>query len=123
MAEVMVTGAACSPPPTAHRTPRGRGNHRHAVLLDQQLEEVDGRLVGAGDRLVRPSFFSSVEKYGENRNTCSSRDVVEGVGELAELLADLVELVLLLGHLEEGAGVDRGDLLHGASAAPRRRAR
>ena len=59
--------------------------HRHAVLLDQQLEEVDHRLVGAGIALSRPSFFSSVEKYGENRNTWSSRSSVERVGELAEL--------------------------------------
>src|SRR4029079_16584663 len=39
--------------------------------------------------------------------------LVERVGELAELLADLVQLVLVLRGLEERAGVDGGDLLHG----------
>ena len=40
------------------------------------------------------------------------------VGELAELLVDLVELVLLLGDLEQRVGVYAGDLLHRPSSAP-----
>ena len=59
-----------------------------------------------------PSCFSAVEKYGEKKNVCSSRDVVERVGERAELVAHGVELVLLLRDLEQRAGVDRGDLFH-----------
>ncbi len=38
--------------------------------------------------------------------------VVERLGELAELLTHDVELVLLLGDLEEGPRVDLGDLFH-----------
>src|SRR5215210_1430359 len=94
--------------------------HRHAVLLDQQLEEVDGRLVGAGDRLVETlALLAGVEVRGEQEHLQLAR-AVQCISELAELVAHLVELALLLGDLEQGAGVDRGDLLHGLSAAPRR---
>ena len=44
--------------------------------------------------------------------------LLERVGDLAELLADDVELVVLLGDLEQRARVDLGDLLHGSSAPP-----
>src|SRR6478672_4376642 len=40
------------------------------------------------------------------------------IGEHAELLADLVELVLVLGRLEQRPRVDLGDLLHGRSVPP-----
>ena len=50
------------------------------------------------------------------------------VGELAELLADLVELAVLLGDAEQGVGVDARDLLHyrpppGCRCRPGRRSR
>ena len=52
-----------------------------------------------------------------------SRFSVEGVGELAELLADRVELARLLGGLEQGVGVYAGDLLHQFSSALPRQGR
>ena len=39
----------------------------------------------------RPSFFSSVEKYGEKKNTARSRLSCSASANCAELLADLVE--------------------------------
>ena len=97
---------------------------RHAVLLDEQAEEVQDDLVGAVERpCPAPSTFSSVEKYGEKKKTCRSRLSAIGVGDLAELLAHVVELVRLLGDLEQRAGVDLGDLLHPSGPARPRRAR
>ena len=74
-------------------------------------------VVGALDGLVagRPSS-PRVEKYGEKKNTCSSRSSSSASANCAELLADVVELVLLLGDLEQRARVDLGDLLHRASS-------
>ena len=94
----------------------------HAVLLDEQAEEVQDDRVGVRRRaVVSPSIFSSVEKYGEKKKTCRSRLSAIGVGDLAELLAHVVELVGLLGDLEQRAGVDLGDLLHRPSSSRRPR--
>ena len=60
----------------------------------------------------RPSFFSSVEKYGEKKNTASSRLSDSASANCVELIAHLVEQVVLLGHLEQRPGVDLGDLFH-----------
>ena len=70
-----------------------------------------------------PSRFSSEEKYGENRNTWSVAVLVERLGELAQLVVDAVEHVVLLRDLEQRAGVDLGDLLHALVAVPFRRRR
>src|SRR3954470_1362721 len=93
-------------------------DHRHPVLLDQQLQEVDDRLVGAGDRLVQALGLLLGGEVGREQEHLQLARPVQRVCELAQLVVDPVELVLLLGDLEQGAGVDGGDLLHGASAAP-----
>ena len=87
-------------------------DRRHPVALDQRLEEVHERRVGALDSRPRPSFFSSVEKYGEKKKTCQLAVLAQRVGELAELLADRVEQLALGGDLEQRPRVDLGDLFH-----------
>src|SRR4051794_17208632 len=88
-------------------------DRRHAVLLDEQLEEVDDGLLGAVEQLVQPVLLllgREVRREEEDRQVVV---LVECVGELAHLLAHLVEVVLLLRDLEQRARVDLGDLLHG----------
>ena len=83
------------------------------MVLDQQLEEVQERLVGAVAACrSSASCFSAVEKYGEKKNTASSRLASSASANCAELLAQLVELALLARDLEQRAGVDLGELLH-----------
>src|SRR3954447_21956398 len=89
---------------------------RHPVVLDQQLEEVDERRVGAGDRAVQPVLLLGRREVGREEEHLQLARLVERVGELAELLAHQVDLVLLLRDLEQRAGVDGGDLLHGLVA-------
>ena len=60
----------------------------------------------------RPSFFSSVEKYGEKKNTLRSRFSFSASANCAQLSRDLVEEVVLLGDLEQRPRVDLGDLFH-----------
>ena len=68
--------------------------------------------VRAGDGFLRPSFFSSVEKYGEKKKIWSSRFSDSASDELRQLLVDRVEHVALGGDLEQRPGVDLGDLFH-----------
>jgi hypothetical protein len=103
---------ACSPRPRAGRTPAEAEDRRHAVLLDEQLEEVLHDGVGAVEQPSSPSFFSAVEKYGREEERLQLAVAVQGLRELAELLLDHVDLPAVLGDLEERAGVDAGDLLH-----------
>src|SRR4029079_10032538 len=84
---------------------------RHPVLFGQQLEEVHQLLVGAGhgpvqalDLLLR----GEVRAEEEDLQFALGGD---GVGELAQLVADRVELPLLLRDLEEGLGIYAGGLL------------
>ena len=72
------------------------------------------RKIGSAPSIARcsPSFFSCVEKYGEKKNTCIRWSAVERVGELAQLLARDVDLVLVECGLEQRPGVDDGDLFH-----------
>ena len=86
---------------------------RHAVVLDQQLEEVDEDRVGVGDRAVEPVLLLRGREVGREEEHLQLAVVVERVGELAELLADVSSLSCSLRDLEQRAGVDRGDLLHG----------
>ena len=65
--------------------------------------------------LLQPVLLLLGGEVGREEEHLQLAGLVERVGELAELLADLVELVLLLRDLEQRAGVDGGDLLHGAS--------
>src|SRR4051794_28445536 len=88
-------------------------DHRHAVVLDQELEEVDEDVVGTADRLVQPFLLLLAGEVGREEEDLEVVGGPQRVGEVAELLLDLVELALLAGHLEQRPGVDLGDLLHG----------
>ena len=57
------------------------------MALDQRLEEVHEGRIGALDGLVQAVLLLLAEKYGEKKNTAISRLLVQGVGELVELLA------------------------------------
>jgi hypothetical protein len=83
------------------------------VLLHEQLEEVAGRVVGAADRPSSAVFFSSVEKYGEKKKTASSRLASSASANSPSSVRTRSSVPCCLGHLEEGPGVDLGDLLHG----------
>src|SRR6202034_2480029 len=90
----------------------GAEDHGHAVVLDQQAEEVQ-------ERLVRP-----VQQTAERLDLLGAREVrreeehrqlpvlVERIRELRELRAQLVELALLQSHSEQRAGIYLGQLLH-----------
>src|SRR5207247_7525397 len=90
---------------------------RHPVLLDHQLEEVEEGVVGAVEDLVQAVLLLVRGEEGREQEHLEVAVLGEGVRELAELLADLVELVLLLRDLEERPRVDLGDLFHGPSCA------
>src|SRR5215211_7819773 len=85
---------------------------RRAVLLHEQLEEVQDRRVGALDHLLEPVLLLLRGEVGAEEEDLQLAVAGERVGDLAELLADGVELVLLGGHLEERPCVDAGDLFH-----------
>src|SRR3954447_25934015 len=85
---------------------------RHPVVLDQQLEEVLHDRLGVRDRLVQPVLLLVRREVRREEEHLQVAVAVEGVGELADLLVDLVELVRVLRGLEERAGVDGGELLH-----------
>src|SRR5215217_195750 len=84
----------------------------HAVLLDEELEEVHDRLVrvheDAGEA-VPLLLRGEVGREEEHRQLAV---LAERVGERAQLLADDVELVVLVGDLEQRTCVDLGDLFH-----------
>src|SRR5215216_6139418 len=85
---------------------------RHAVLLDQQLEEVHDHRIRVRHHAVEPVLLLGRREVRREEEDLQVAGLAEGVGERAELLADHVELVLLGRHLEQRARVDRGDLFH-----------
>ena len=87
-------------------------DHRHPVALDQRLEEVHERRVGARDGPLQPVLLllgREVRREEEHRQVAV---VVQRVGELRRAVVDLVEDVVLLGDLEQRPRVDLGDLFH-----------
>src|ERR671919_2432907 len=92
-------------------------DHRHAVLLDQQLEEVQDHRVRARDGALQPVLLLLRGEVGREEEHLELARLGEGVGERAELIAHLVELVLVLGDLEQRTRVDHGDLFHQRSSA------
>src|SRR3954452_23476471 len=79
---------------------------RHPVVLDQELERVLHERVGVGDRLAQAVLLlvrGQVRREEEHLQLAVLR---ERVGELAELLADDVELAGVLRGLEDRAAVD-----------------
>src|SRR2546423_9363044 len=86
--------------------------HGHPVPLGEELQEADEALVRALDD---PADRVLLLLRGEVRREEEHLELpvpVERVRELAELVVDPVEDVVLLGDLEQRAGVDLGDLLH-----------
>src|SRR4051794_36157465 len=87
-------------------------DHRHPVVVEQHAEEVLERLVGVLQGGVEPVpllLRREVRREEEQRQVAG---LLERLGELLELLLDLVEAVLLLRDLEQRARVDLGELLH-----------
>src|SRR5215218_1679792 len=91
---------------------------RHPVTLEQRLEEVDDRRVCIGERLVQAVLLLLRREVWREEEHAQVGVLVQRIGELPELLAHEVELVVLLRDLEEGARVDLGDLLHGLVPTP-----
>ena len=93
-------------------------DRRHAVVLQQQLEEVEEDRLGTVDRPPQAVHLLLGGEVRREEEDLEPAVAVERVGELAELLAHLVELVLVVRRLEQRAGVDGGDLLHGLALRP-----
>ena len=106
---------ACSPRARASSTlAPDAEDDRHAVVLDQQLEEVDEDRVGVGDRAVEPVLLLGGREVGreeEHLQLAVARRARRRTAPSCSRIAS--SLSLLLRDLEERAGVDRGDLLHG----------
>jgi hypothetical protein len=64
------------------------------VLLDEELEEVDDRLVGPVEQLREAVLLLLGREVGREEEDRELAVVVQRVGDLAELLADLVDLVV-----------------------------
>src|SRR3954471_2047165 len=95
-------------------------DHGHPVLLEQQLEEVQEDRLRAVDRLVQALLLLLRREVRREEERGQRAVLVEGVDELGQLLADLVELVLVARDLEERSSVDLGDLLHAPLLPPAR---
>ena len=110
---------------------RDAEDDRHAVVLDQQLEEVHERRVRVHERALEPLLLLLGREVGREEEDRSSRFCSSASANCAELLLDRVELAVLLGDLEQRARVDLCDLLQAdylpsrrlAGRAPRSRAR
>ena len=106
---------ACSPRATAART-RGADRGRRPACGGSRRSSSRKFIVtgsASGDRACAARRSSPRWRSTARRRTArSSAFSSKRVGELTELLADDVELALLLGDLEQRARVDLGDLLH-----------
>ncbi len=87
-------------------------DHRHAVVFDQQLEEVQERLVGAVEQPPEAVLLLLRGEVGSEEEQRELAVLRQRVGELPELLAQDVELALLERDLEQRARVDAGELVH-----------
>src|SRR5579875_815450 len=87
-------------------------DHGHPVALDERLQEVHDERIGSLHGPAQPVLLLLRGEVRRKEEHGQLAVLVQRVGELAELLPDRVELVLLRGDLEEGAGVYLGDLFH-----------
>ena len=78
---------------------------RHPVLVDEQLEEVDQLGLGARDRPLDPLLLLRRGEVGAEEEDLQLAVAVDGIGELAQLLLQRVQLAFVAAHLEEGLGV------------------
>ena len=104
-------------PPQAVDLAPDAEDHRHPVVLHEELEEVADRLVLAGDGAVEPGLLLLRREVRGEEEGLELAALLQRVGEPAELLADPVGRAALLGDLEERSRVDLGDLLHGLAAS------
>src|SRR5919204_2574309 len=86
--------------PQVVEAPADAEDDRHAVLLGEQLEEVDQLGLGSGDSPRDPVAFLGRAEVGAEQEYLQVAALGYGVGELPELLADGVELAVLLRDLE-----------------------
>ena len=90
----------------------GAEDHGHAVVFDQQLQEVQEGLVGAFQDPRQRVLLLGGGEIGREEEHRQLAVLIERVGELAELLAQLIQLALVARDLEQRAGVYLGELLH-----------
>src|SRR3954454_16531569 len=89
--------------------PEDRG---HPALLQEQLEETAQLRLGIRDRLMEPLDLLGGGEIRTEEEELHVPVAVEGVDELAELVADRVELPTVLRRPEQGPRVYASDLLH-----------
>src|SRR3954451_1306393 len=85
---------------------------RHPVVVEQHAEEVAEGVVRVVQGLVEAVLLLLRREVRGEEEQRQVAGLLDGLGELSELLLDLVELVLLLRDREQRARVDLGDLLH-----------
>src|ERR671914_147168 len=96
---------------------------RHAVALREKLEEVQETLVGVAYDSPHAVLLLVAREVRREQEHLELAALVEGVGELAELVVHPVEDVAVPGGLEQRAGVDLSDLFHCPPARPAPRSR
>ena len=105
--------AAAWPRPTVRRT---RARIRKITGIRWRSISASRKFTNAGSASVtarcRPSFFSSRREVRREEEHASWRFSSSASANCAELLADLVQRVVLVRDLEQRARVDLGDLLH-----------
>src|SRR5215208_2312096 len=87
-------------------------DHRHPVLLDQQGEEVDQLGLAVLDGPLQPVALLGRREVGAEEEDLHLSVLRQRIDELAELIADLVELALVLRRREQRRGVHASNLLH-----------
>src|SRR3954469_6856333 len=84
-------------------------DHRHPTLLQEQLQEVEELRLRVGDSALQRFDLLRRGEGGAEQEELHFPVLVESVDELAELIADRVELPLVHRSLEQGAGVNAGN--------------
>jgi hypothetical protein len=87
-------------------------DQRHAVLLDQEVEEVGQQRVGAAEHARQPVLLLVRREVGREEEHLKVAVGVERVRELGELLVEYVEALVADAHLEQRLRVDGRDLFH-----------
>src|SRR5271156_1183207 len=85
---------------------------RHPVVVDQHAEEADQGRVGVGEQVRErgPLLLGRELRREEERR--QSPLLVQGIGELPELLTQQVELALLQSDLEQRPCIYASELFH-----------
>src|SRR5215211_4732881 len=91
---------------------------RHPVLLREQLEEVHQLLLRSGDGSRQPLALLRRGEVGAEEEDLEVVALAHGIGELAELLVDAIELPGLLGDVKERVAVYAAELLQATTPSP-----